>query len=248
MITFYSPFYNEEKRGNIYPFLSELSKFINKKINQDNQFILVNDGSSDKTKIIIEQFIKKFNNKKIIFLSNELNQGVGYSFKKALKVCKTKFIIPIPSDNDIPILDFSINFSKYAKNDIDFTMFWPINMEKYSRNRHLLTMLYRITYCYFFDLRVSYIQAPSLYKCNILKNLDLHSNRMGFWSELNTKMLKLDIEYCETPFKCRNKSVIDRTVSLKNFIEITYSFFRLLYEIKIVNRKKYKFKAKKIYI
>ena len=71
---------------------------------------------------------------------------------------------------------------------------------------------------------------------------------MGFWSEDNTKMLISDIEYCEAPIIYRNKSVIDRTVSLKNFMEITYSFLRLLYEIKIGNRKKYKFKAKKIYI
>ena len=172
MITFFIPFYNEEERGNIYLFLSELSKFINKKINQNNYFILINDGSADKTKIILEQFVKKLNNKNIVFLSNKTNKGVGFSFRKALEICKTQFIIPVPSDNDIPILD--IDYSKYAKNNIDFTMFFPTNMEKYSRHRYLLTMLYRTIYCYFFDVRVVYIQASCLYKCSILKNINIH--------------------------------------------------------------------------
>ena len=64
MITFFIPFYNEARRGNIHFFLLDLSKFINKKINQNNYFILINDGSSDKTQIIIETFIKKFHKKK----------------------------------------------------------------------------------------------------------------------------------------------------------------------------------------
>ena len=57
MITFFIPFYNEARRGNIDFFLLDLSKFINKKINQNNYFILINDGSTDKTQIIIETFI-----------------------------------------------------------------------------------------------------------------------------------------------------------------------------------------------
>lgn len=244
MITFFIPFYNEEKRGNIHPFLSELSQYINNKINENNCFILINDGSSDKTKIIIEQFIKKFNNKNIVFLSNKINRGVGYSFKKALNICNTKFFIQIPSDLDIPLIDFTV----YAKKNIDLTMFFPINIEKYSRQRYLLSMLFRIFYCYFFDLRVAYISGACLYKISILKNINTNSKRFSYLPEVNTKILRSDIKYCEVPIKVRNKSVIDRTVSLKNFIEIVYSFLRLLYEINIGNRNKYKFKAKKIYI
>ena len=127
-------------------------------------------------------------------------------------------------------------------------MFFPMNIEKYSRHRYLLSMLFRTIYCYFFDVRVSYIQAPGLCKCSLLKKINFYSNKMGIWPELNTKMLKSDLKYCEVPIKYRNKSIIDRTVSLKNLIDTIYCFFRLLYEIKIANRKKYKFKAKKIYI
>ena len=44
----------------------------------------------------------------------------------------------------------------------------------------------------------------------------------------------------------KNKSNIDRTVSLKNFIEIVYRFINILIDVNLLNRKRYKFKAKKI--
>ena len=62
MITFFIPFYNEEKRGNIHPFLLELSQYINNKINENNCFILINDGSSDKTKITVHNNIEHSEN------------------------------------------------------------------------------------------------------------------------------------------------------------------------------------------
>ena len=46
----------------------------------------------------------------------------------------------------------------------------------------------------------------------------------------------------------RNKSNIDRTVSLKNFIEVVYRFINIFIDIKFLNKKFYKVKAKKVYV
>ena len=244
MITFFIPFYNEEIRKNLQKFLPILSKFISLKINNNNKFILVNDGSTDKTKEFLIKFNKKIKNKnKIIIINNYQNKGVGYSFKKALKICKTKYIMTIPSDNDVPL----INFNKYIKKNVDFVMFYKTNMENYSRNRFLLTMMFRMIYGYFFNVRVNYIQAPCIYKCKILKKMSFYSQRMSFWPELNIKMLRSNIIYSEIPMIFKNKSFIDRTVSFINFFEVIIQFIKNYFDINIINKKKYKFKAKKIY-
>jgi len=246
MITFFIPFYNEEIRKNLQPFLLDLSKFISMKNNSNNNFILVNDGSSDKTQELIEKFIKKLkkkNKKKVFFITNKKNMGVGYSFRRALGICRTNYIMPLPADNDLPMLDFK----KYLKKNIDFVMFYKANMEIYSRHRFVLTMLFRMIYGYFFNIQVNYIQSPCLYKCNVVKKINILADRMSFWPELNIKMLKSNIKYTEVPMIFRNKSYVDRTVSIKNFIEVVYRFFITLFDIHLLNYKKYKFKAKKIY-
>ncbi len=246
MITFFIPIYNEEVRKNLRPFLSDLSKFISNRINTNNHFIFVNDGSTDNTKNVLKKFYKKLDKKikkNIFFIINNRNMGVGYSFKKTLAICKTKYIMPLPSDNDIPMLDVQ----KYLKNNIDLVMFYPTNIEKYSRNRYVLTMLFRMMWCYFFDAPVNYIQAPCIYKCNIIKKIKVKSNRMSYWPELNVKLLKSNIKYSEIPTRFKHKSYIDRTVSVKNFIEVVYRFISVFIDIKIINSNTYKFKAKKIY-
>lgn len=244
MITFFIPFYNEEIRKNLQIFLPKLSRFISLRINKNNKFILVNDGSTDSTKELLEKFVANHKDKKkIILINNKKNRGVGYSFKKAIKFCKTNYIMPIPSDNDVPL----INYNKYLKKNVDFIMFFKSSMEIYSRNRYALTMLFRIFYGYFFDVQVNYIQSPCIYKCKILKRLKVNSDRMSFWPELNIKMLKLRIKYAEIPMIFNNRSDIDRTVSFLNLLEVILQFVKSFIDINLINKKIYKYKAKKIY-
>ena len=246
MITFFIPVYNENLRKNLQPFLLNLSNFILKPHNSNNNFILVNDGSTDNTKILLEKFYKKLDKrvkKNIFIVENKKNMGVGFSFRKALNICKTKYIMPIPSDNDVPLLDFK----KYIKNNVDFIMFYMINMSRYSKNRYALTMLYRLFYGYCFDVQVNYIQSPCIYKCTVLKKIKTYSGRMSFWPEINIKVLKSKIKYSEEGIVYQKESNIDRTVSLKNFIEVVYRFINILIDVNIINRKQYKYKAKKIY-
>ena len=71
---------------------------------------------------------------------------------------------------------------------------------------------------------------------------------MSFWPEINIKVLKSNIKYSEEPMIFQNKSNIDRTVSLKNFIEVVYRFINIFIDIKFLNKKFYKVKAKKVYV
>ena len=243
MITYFIPFYNEEKK-NIKNFLRSLNFFI--KTDNQNNYIIVDDGSVDKTKKILEAFISKLekrHKKRIKFFNNKTNRGIGYSFKVAIKNCKTKYIMTLPSDNDLPFL----NYKKYIKSKIDLILFYPINLEKYSRNRYLLSMLFRLIYCYIFNLKIHYIQGPFIAKTNLLKKININSNRFSFWSEVNVKLLNQNIRYKEVPLVFNNNSKIDRTVSLKNFLEVLFKFIFLFLDVKLFNRSKYSKPAKKIY-
>ena len=245
MITYFIPIYNEEE--NLENFFSKLLPFINNTKITD-RFIFVDDGSSDKSKDLIDKFInnlKKENQKKFSLITNNVNRGVGYSFKRALNKSETKYIFFLPSDNDIEFRDL-IKMNK--NNKFDLRMMYPINFEKYSKYRYLLSMLFRLIYCFTFDVRVNYIQSPCLYKVKLLKKIKIRSDRFSIWPEINIKLLRSNITYCEIPILYQNKSVIDRTVSIKNFIEILINYLILIYEILIKNKNHYNQKATKKYI
>ncbi len=90
------PAYNEENR--IEPFLNDLHSF--SKNFKNYEILLVNDGSTDNTLNIFEQFKNKGNNVKIISYSK--NKGKGYAVKTGIFNSKGKKIIFIDSDGSIP--------------------------------------------------------------------------------------------------------------------------------------------------
>ena len=52
------------------------------------QFIIINDGSTDKS----EQIIKEYNDPRIYYIKNSCNKGIVYSLNKGLSLANTKYI------------------------------------------------------------------------------------------------------------------------------------------------------------
>tara|TARA_B100001027_G_C16260133_1_gene328975 strand:+ start:417 stop:1121 length:705 start_codon:yes stop_codon:yes gene_type:complete len=95
------PVFNEEE--NISKVLNDWNKILSKKI---FDIIVINDGSKDKTRFILNKIKKKNSNIKII---NKLNGGHGESiylgYKYAVKK-KYKFIFQVDSDDQFSASDF----------------------------------------------------------------------------------------------------------------------------------------------
>ena len=87
------PVFNEEKR--IKENLIKIKKFNLTNFIKIKEFILVNDGSTDSTKNIIDNFIKK--NKKTIknlkFINHKKNLGKGAALKTGIKKAKNQWIL-----------------------------------------------------------------------------------------------------------------------------------------------------------
>ena len=83
------PVYNRER------YITASVKSILSQTFSDFEFIIVNDGSTDKTKEIIENF----KDERIILISNESNKGIVYSRNKGLSVAKGKYVGMFDSDD-----------------------------------------------------------------------------------------------------------------------------------------------------
>jgi len=250
MITIIIPFYNEESKNkkSLDLFLRGLSKYVSLSFNNKNQFILIDDGSRDKTSNVIEKFIsklKKTQKNRVIFIKNGRNRGYAYTLRRGFKLSKTKYVTTLPSDNDLPFIDYR----KYTSKNIDFVMYHRSNMEKYSRSRLLLSALFNLIYNLAFDVKVHYIQGSGLYKLNKIKNIKVNASGGGdYLAELAVKLLRSNITYSEEPTYFKNKSIIDRTVSLVNFTKVIKNFIVAYLEVNLINKNKYRARAKKIYL
>ena len=101
------PAYNEEKRfqkgfNHYWSYL--------KKQKYPWELILVNDGSKDKTLMLMQEIAKNSPNVKIITYSQ--NRGKGYAIVQGIKAAKGKYILFTDIDHSVPIATIE-SFYKY---------------------------------------------------------------------------------------------------------------------------------------
>lgn len=81
--------YNGEK------FLSEAVSSILNQTFKDFEFIIIDDGSTDRTL----QILQKFSDKRIRILQNEQNKGLVYSLNRGLEECNGDYIVRMDADD-----------------------------------------------------------------------------------------------------------------------------------------------------
>ena len=96
------PVYNGEK------YLKEAIDSILNQTFTDFEFIIIDDGSTDKT----EQIIKSYDDKRILYIKNEKNLGVAESLNKGLDMAQGEYIARMDADD--------ISMPKRFEKQIDF--------------------------------------------------------------------------------------------------------------------------------
>ncbi len=94
------PAYNEEKR--IRKTLEGIVAYLDRK-KHNYEIIVVNDGSTDKTKDVILELARELGNKKIKVLDNPCNKGKGYSVKQGFLAATKLWILFTDADLSTPI-------------------------------------------------------------------------------------------------------------------------------------------------
>ena len=106
-ITIATPFYNEEDGlNNFFKVLSKIDNFLINKIKV--KFLFIDDGSTDNTGKILNDFKENNKNLNIKIYTHEKNYGYGRTLKNSIKICDTELLIIYDSDCSY---DYKIIFS-----------------------------------------------------------------------------------------------------------------------------------------
>lgn len=110
-LTLIIPAYNEEV--NIQVLIPKLMSFI-----KENDFaaIIINDGSTDRTKDLLNKYIKK---EKIKVLHNKVNRGYGGALKRGIEESETEYVIMMDADGQHYFEDVLNLYNKMVKTDAD---------------------------------------------------------------------------------------------------------------------------------
>ena len=101
-----------------------LEKCLDSLINQtfDNyEIIIVNDGSTDRSKEIAERYKDKYSN---IVLINQEQKGVGEARNTGIEASKGEYILFVDSDDYIHRDTLKLTYNKSIETQADIVTFW----------------------------------------------------------------------------------------------------------------------------
>jgi dolichyl-phosphate beta-glucosyltransferase len=228
------PVFNEQQR--IKSSLNKIKKFIDSSKLQYIEIIFIDDGSTDKTCLIIKNFfvkILKKKNVKLILLKNNRNYGKGYSLKKGVAYSNAKWVLTLDIDLSVNINQFqkwSLNNSSLSKQSYYIYLGsrnHPNSKVTSSYFRYSLGYVFKFLVFVLFQLTYQDTQCGyKLYKKETAKKLfsKLRDNRFAHDIEiiLIANLMKISIK--EMPVKWIHK----KGSKLNIFIDIFVMFWDLL--------------------
>ena len=191
------PCYNEE--ATISQIIEKI--IINSPFN--NEIIVIDDCSTDKSKKILESNLKNKISKLII---NEKNYGKGYSIRKGIEVCSGDIVLIQDADLEYDPSDYVRLVSPIVNGEGDVvygSRFVGTEERKILYywhsvgNKILTTFSNMLSNLNLTDMECCF----KVFKSQLLKSIRLKENRFGFEPEITAKIAKLNINIYEVGVK-----------------------------------------------
>lgn len=171
--------------------------------NIKKEIILVNDGSTDNSKVLINQFLQRNSGEAIVLLENNRNYGKGFSIRRGIENVKGDIIIIRDADLEYKTDDINVMLKIMVDGHFDVVYgnryggFEIKQKQAFKAANKFISWFYNL----FSKQAVPDVETCyKLIKTNVLKQLILKENRFGFEIELAKKLDDLpDIKITSVP-------------------------------------------------
>jgi len=229
------PIYNEERY--IREIFDSILDFSLK--NKDYQFILVDDGSPDKTPLILKQKMKQAKPKRISLISCKVNQGKGNAIKTGTKYVKGEYICFTDGDLAYSLDQLHFLTEELKKSDVVIGS-RPLLREENIKNISLVRKIFGRSFNFFLKLilQLNFTDTQAGIKGFTKKAADYIFKRQkikgfGVDAELLYLANKGSFSTAEIPVKVSKKHLTQ--VSSVNLIKDSTKMFLNLIKIRLNN-------------
>ena len=197
------PVFNEEKTV-----IEVLKRLNSTKVDEvDYEVIVINDGSTDKTKELLELNKNLFSK----LINNERNSGKGFSVKEGLKVASGDYIIFQDADLEYDPIEFKKFIKVCRQFDADLILGSRFIYSEYTRSHnilnkignHILTFIFNIFYnTTFTDIYSCYL----CYKKILIDPNNLKADGFDQHAEILCEAVKKGKKFYEIPISYNGRT------------------------------------------
>lgn len=225
LVTAIMPALNEEK--NIEAAINNTLKSF-KDFDIKGELIVINDGSTDKTRYLVEDAIKK--DSRIRLINHDRPQGIGASFWDGVDNARGNMVTMLPGDNENDPWE-TLRYLKLLEH-VDIVIPFVFNKEVRSLFRNALSFIYRFIINTTFVVNFNYTNGTVLYRKSILKELNYRSVGFFFQTDMLIRTVKRGYLFAEVPYRLAlRNSGVSKAVSFPSFVRVVKGYIRLVKDI-----------------
>jgi glycosyltransferase involved in cell wall biosynthesis len=221
-LTLFVACYNEEKNivGALETVLAALQEF-----DYTWEIIIVDDGSTDRSVEVIEDFVEKHPNLPITLKKRGVNVGVGENYIEAAFMGRGKYYRMICGDNVEP-KETLIEVFKHL-GEADMILFYH-DVEGKALSRRILSKCYTWLVNLITGYRVKYYNGMALHlRYNVMR---WHTNYhgFGFQADMIARLLDQGFNFIEVPLKGNErKTGRSHALTARNFFSVAHTLLDL---------------------
>lgn len=222
MFSIVLPFYNEEEC------IEEVVRSLVGHCRKEKlpiRFVLVNNGSHDKTGKIIRRLEEEFT--EVQGLTVKKNKGYGYGIRAGFKICDTPYLGFMCGDGQTDVNDV-VKVVKALQKNPQLDMCKVKRVKRYDgRRRRMISFLYNRLFSLLFLFPLADVNAtPKIFKRSYFRKLNLSSNDWFIDAELMLKGRRQNMTFREIPTKFYSRKTGSSQVRSTTVFEFLKNMFK----------------------
>ena len=225
------PALNEE--DNISKAVENVVEAFNR-LNIHGEIVVVNDGSVDRTKEIVDNLILKYSF--IQLICHDKPKGVGTSYWEGIWKSRGEIVTMLPGDaeNDayeilryLPLMDH-----------VDIVIPFIYNKNLRTWKRRMISKFYKGIINLSFGMLLNYMNGSVMYRKCALQNITLKSGGFFYQTELLAKSIKTGYLYAEVPCAIQRRlSGESKALTFKSLFKVIRGYLYTISSIYLFDRK-----------
>ena len=221
--------YNEE--GSISKVLTDLEAVFTEKPSIDYEIIVINDGSTDGSREVIQDHINRSSSKKLKLIDHPENLGIGMAIRTGYQNSEKENVMAMCGDGQFKLEDLKNNLS--IENG-SFISYFRKDKTNYTLFRKFLSETNKSVNRYFFGIHLKDVNWVKAYKREDLESIDYEIQSSLVETEIAAKLIKkgLHVKEVETYYLPRLAGEA-KGASLKIVYLAVIELFKLIYVINV---------------
>lgn len=222
------PFYNEEATLE-----KSVFKLVNEKFNKE--IILVNDGSTDKSKDIASNLEQKYDSIRLINFKE--NRGKGFAVKTGMQESSGDIVGIFDADLEYSTEDLNDLIEFIRKENTDFVCGSRFIGDKDRKNIYLRTFiankLMSLLFSYVYKNKITDVATClKVFKREIIENINIEKDDFSIEIELIAKAISQTSDFKEIPISYNGRSYADgKKIKFLDGFKYIFAIFKFKWKI-----------------